>query len=104
MDAAHRRQLQGAYRLDGRRLARRTTLNRESTVVALAPVLERRPSDREIEVLQLVADGFSNREIGDRLSIGAGTVQSHIKNLLDKLRASNRAHAAAIALRERLIA
>jgi DNA-binding NarL/FixJ family response regulator len=55
-------------------------------------------------VLQLVADGFSNREIGDRLSIGAGTVQSHIKNLLDKLRASNRAHAAAIALRERLIA
>jgi len=103
MDAAHRKQVQGVHRTNGRRLARRP-VNRESTLIALAAAVHRRPSDREIAVLQLVADGLSNREIGQRLSISDGTVQSHIKNLLDKLEAKNRAHAAAIAIRQKLIA
>lgn len=42
-------------------------------------------SDREIEVLSLIAQGYINKEIADRLSIGLTTVISHRKNIQDKL-------------------
>jgi DNA-binding CsgD family transcriptional regulator len=50
-----------------------------------------RLTNREYDVLRLVADEFSNREIASRLSITVGTVESHRKNLFLKLRAKNMA-------------
>ncbi len=58
---------------------------------------------REIELLQLVAMGLSNKAIGQRLSISENTVKYHMKNVLQKLDAQNRTEAASIALREGLI-
>ena len=49
---------------------------------------------RELEILQLVADGLSNREIGRRLSITEGTVKNHVHNALEKLHLTNRIQAA----------
>lgn len=52
-------------------------------------------SERELQVLSLVADGLTNDEIGSRLLIEASTVKFHIARLMTKLDARNRAHAAA---------
>ena len=54
---------------------------------------------RELEVIDLLAAGSSNAEIASHLVISAGTVKSHVKNLLRKLHAANRAQAVAIYLR-----
>jgi DNA-binding NarL/FixJ family response regulator len=58
---------------------------------------------RELEVLQLLADGKSTREVGATLFIGVQTVKSHVSSILGKLIANDRAHAVAIGFRERLI-
>jgi DNA-binding NarL/FixJ family response regulator len=60
-------------------------------------------SAREVEVLQLVADGFTNIEISERLFLSEETIKSHIRHILGKLQARCRAHAVAIALRTGLI-
>jgi DNA-binding NarL/FixJ family response regulator len=56
-------------------------------------------SDRELEVLGLVAEGRANQEIGDTLRIGAGTVTKVISSLLRKLQVDNRIQAAMRAVR-----
>jgi DNA-binding NarL/FixJ family response regulator len=48
---------------------------------------------RELEVMELMASGSSNGEIANRLVISEGTVKSHVKHILRKLRAANRAQA-----------
>jgi DNA-binding NarL/FixJ family response regulator len=58
---------------------------------------------REMEVLRLIGDGYRNKQIAERLSIAEGTVNFHIKNLVDKLGANDRAHAVAIALQRGLL-
>lgn len=58
---------------------------------------------RELEVLRLIREGHRNKQIGARLSIVEGTVNFHIKNLVDKLGANDRAHAVAIALQRGLL-
>lgn len=60
-------------------------------------------SGREIEVLQLIATGNSNKMIADRLSIGEGTVKTHVTNILSKLSANDRAHAVTIGLKRGII-
>lgn len=55
---------------------------------------------REVEVLQLVAQGLSNQEIADKLFIGEATVRSHVSNILSKLHLASRTQAALYALRE----
>jgi LuxR family maltose regulon positive regulatory protein len=50
-------------------------------------------SDRELEVLRLIAAGLSNHEIADKLIIGVGTVKSHVHSLLGKLDARDRTQA-----------
>jgi len=92
--------LSGAREIGATRLAQRAS-------DALAGErAERRPTalltEREIEVLALVAQGISNQEIGERLFISAYTVKRHIANILNKLDLPTRAAAAAYAIREGL--
>jgi DNA-binding NarL/FixJ family response regulator len=56
-------------------------------------------SEREREVLLLLAQGASNRDIADRLVISEGTVKNHVSNILGKLQAANRTEAAELARR-----
>jgi DNA-binding NarL/FixJ family response regulator len=58
---------------------------------------------REIDVLRLVADGNSNKEIAQRLFIAEDTVKMHVKNFLSKLQANDRTQAVTIALRRGII-
>lgn len=58
---------------------------------------------REIEVLGLVADGMTSRQIGDLLFISENTVKNHIRNILDKLGLHSRNEAVLYAIRENLI-
>jgi DNA-binding NarL/FixJ family response regulator len=56
-------------------------------------------SERERQVLSLLADGLRNREIAERLVISEPTVKTHVRHVLEKLRFRNRAEAAAFAAR-----
>jgi DNA-binding NarL/FixJ family response regulator len=58
---------------------------------------------REIQILEGVADGHSNKEIGVVLAIAEDTVKTHLRRLFEKLGAQDRAQAVAIALRQHLI-
>jgi DNA-binding NarL/FixJ family response regulator len=55
-------------------------------------------TEREIDVLKLVAAGNANKQIADRLSIGEATVKSHVSSILSKLGANDRSHAVTIGL------
>jgi DNA-binding NarL/FixJ family response regulator len=83
---------------------------------ALATAREQRPTPtpaqkaeawsltpREFEVLRLVADGLTNKEIGARLSITEDTVKKHVQNLIWKLHAADRTQAAIIAYRRGML-
>lgn len=59
-------------------------------------------SQRELEIMQLAAEGLSNRQIGRRLSITEGTVKNHVHNALHKLDMDNRIQAAAYIVRHGL--
>ncbi|MBD2338989.1 response regulator transcription factor [Calothrix sp. FACHB-156] len=66
---------------------------------AQQPVL----SNREREILKLIADGYSNQSIADELYLSLGTVKSYVRMILNKLSVDDRVQAAAIAIREGLI-
>ena len=69
-----------------------------STTEARMPAVTR----RELEILQLVAEGLSNKEIGKMLFITEGTVKNHVHNALEKLQLENRIQAAAYIVRQGL--
>ena len=71
------------------------TLDRETVIDPLTP--------REREVLELVAEGMSNRALAERLGISEHTVKFHVGALLGKLAAATRAELVAIAVRRGLI-
>ncbi len=58
---------------------------------------------RELEVLKLVGEGYSNRDIASRLFISENTVKNHLRNILQKLHFENRVQAAAYAIRRGLV-
>ncbi|MGP6158696.1 MAG: response regulator [Vulcanimicrobiaceae bacterium] len=60
-------------------------------------------TERETEILRMIADGKSNAEIASALFIGLGTVKGHIRDILEKLAAADRTQAAVVALRRGLI-
>ncbi|MDN5745347.1 MAG: response regulator transcription factor [Nocardioidaceae bacterium] len=60
-------------------------------------------TDRELEVLRLVALGLSNREVGNRLGIKENTVKNHVRNILEKLNLRSRMEAVMYAVRAKLV-
>jgi len=60
-------------------------------------------TDREMEVLKLVAKGASNRDIAKALFISENTVKNHVRNILEKLQIHSRMEAVMVAVREKLI-
>jgi len=60
-------------------------------------------TDRERDVVLLLAQGFSNRDIAEKLVVTEGTVKNHVSNILAKLQAENRTQAAEIARRYGLV-
>ena len=60
-------------------------------------------SEREIDVLELVCEGFSNREIGRRLHIADVTARQHVQAIIHKLHVRNRTASAATAIRTHLV-
>jgi DNA-binding NarL/FixJ family response regulator len=60
-------------------------------------------SDREKEIVQLVAQGYRNKEIGEKLFISEQTVKNHLHNIFDKLGVSDRLELALYAIHHRLI-
>jgi DNA-binding NarL/FixJ family response regulator len=93
------------------------TAARASTIAADGILLAGRPRDRsgeedwieqpltprEIEVLQLLAEGLANKAIAERLGISDQTVKFHVASIMSKLGASNRTDAVRLALRRGLI-
>lgn len=63
----------------------------------------RRLSDRELEVLRLVARGMNNRDVAKALAISENTVKNHMRSILDKLKLRSRTEAAMYAVRENLV-
>jgi len=60
-------------------------------------------TDREVEVLEQIIEGASNREISQKLTITRNTVKMHLRNILEKLHVENRVQAAVYAVREGLL-
>jgi DNA-binding NarL/FixJ family response regulator len=60
-------------------------------------------SGREREILQMLADGMSNREVAETLVVSVETVKTHVKHILAKLEAEHRTQAVAIGIRQALI-
>ncbi|MCB0207149.1 MAG: response regulator transcription factor, partial [Anaerolineae bacterium] len=67
------------------------------------PALLDQLTDRELDVLRLLAQGMSNQEIAAALNISATTVRSHVSNILMKLNVSNRTQAVLVAQEQRLV-
>jgi DNA-binding NarL/FixJ family response regulator len=77
---------------------------------AISKATEERPqmptprlTDREMEVLKLVAQGLNNRDIAKKLYISENTVKNHIRNILEKLHLHSRMEAVVYAVREKMI-
>jgi two-component system NarL family response regulator len=62
-----------------------------------------RLTERELEVLKLVAKGMNNRDIGAELFISENTVKNHVRNILEKLHLHSRMEAVVYAVREKLL-
>lgn len=73
------------------RSTRSTTLSRDTL------------TDRELAVLALLADGYSNAEISENLNVAVPTVKTYVGSILSKLGAANRAEAVSLALRHQLV-
>lgn len=89
----------GIY-INKRTLAKRTN---EITDIDHSKIKALDISDREYEVLILIAEGLSNREIADRLFLTESTIKTHVSNLLLKLGAKRRTQAIQMAKAENIL-
>ena len=88
--------------------ARSSSPDVDAYLVAVAAAADDEPlveplTPREIQIVELVADGLSNRGIADRLGVSDETVKFHLGSIFGKLGASNRTDAVRRALRRQLI-
>ncbi len=93
--------------------ARAATIGAEAVILAREPVTSAHANDsewiedsltpREVEVLELLAEGRSNKSIAERLGISDQTVKFHVASISGKLGASNRTEAVRLAVRRGLI-
>jgi two-component system NarL family response regulator len=74
-------------------------LAKQAQQKVIAPKL----TDRELQVLKLVAQGMSNREAAETLFISENTVKNHVRNILEKLHLHSRMEAVVYAVREKLL-
>ena len=74
-------------------------MSRGERAVSASPRL----TERELEVLRLVAHGLNNREIAGKLFISENTVKNHVRNILEKLQLHSRMEAVMYAVREKLL-
>jgi DNA-binding NarL/FixJ family response regulator len=79
------------------------TLARQDGTDRVEQVAAPKLTDREMEVLKLVAKGMNNRDIARELFISENTVKNHVRNILEKLQIHSRMEAVMIAVREKLI-
>jgi DNA-binding NarL/FixJ family response regulator len=73
----------------------------EGDGIEAAPLAALGLTAREVEVLELVGEGLTNRQIAERLFISPKTAGLHVSNILGKLRVANRTQAAEVAHRAR---
>jgi two-component system NarL family response regulator len=85
----------------GKLLTEFTTLARQADTRTTVPTPTL--TDRELEVLKLVAEGMSNRAVAERLFISENTVKNHVRNILEKLHLHSRMEAVMFAVREKLL-
>jgi NarL family two-component system response regulator LiaR len=79
----------------------RKLMNEFSTPVPTAPKHDL--TERELDVLRLIAQGKSNKEIADDLILSEKTVKTHVSNILQKLHLSDRTQAAVYALKQKIV-
>jgi DNA-binding NarL/FixJ family response regulator len=85
----------------GKLLTEFTTLARQADTRTTVPTPTL--TDRELEVLRLVAEGISNRAVATKLFISENTVKNHVRNILEKLHLHSRMEAVMFAVREKLL-
>jgi DNA-binding NarL/FixJ family response regulator len=78
-------------------------LNEFASMIKRTDERQQVPTDREMEVLRLVAKGLNNRDIAKQLYISENTVKNHIRNILEKLQLHSRMEAVVYAVREKLL-
>ncbi|HLI37514.1 MAG TPA: response regulator transcription factor [Streptosporangiaceae bacterium] len=87
----------------GKLLAEFATLGKRDEEERPQQVPAPKLTDREMEVLRLIARGMNNRDIARELFISENTVKNHVRNILEKLQIHSRMEAVMIAVREKLI-
>jgi DNA-binding NarL/FixJ family response regulator len=105
MNEAKRQEILARYRAHARRFDEAATDPGSHVDVPATPIAPygEPPTARQVEVLQLIADGLSNHEIARQLVISEETVKTHVRHLLAKLGANSRAHAVGVGLRTGLV-
>jgi DNA-binding NarL/FixJ family response regulator len=87
----------------GKLLTELATLDRRDGEERAQELPAPRLTDREMQVLKLVARGMNNRDIAKELFISENTVKNHVRNILEKLQIHSRMEAVMVAVREKLI-
>ena len=85
-------------KMEGKRVTIKAAEPEFSHIIETYPLTE-----RELEVLELIVQGYSNAAIAEKLYITVGTVKTHVRNILNKLCADDRTQAAVLALRSGLV-